>query len=92
MGRVAEVVGIPSEGWGCLGGVVDAICRRERRVMPEDVHGEKKEDDGARKKVKSNDHGSTTALEAINHMFLYSSTVIKNAPQPNYIQRLAIAF
>lgn len=62
--RVAEVVGIPSESWGSLGGGVDAMCRRERRVLREDAHRGKKRTTERVKKVKSNNHGSTTALEA----------------------------
>ena len=41
MGRVAEVVGVPREGRGCLGGVVDAMRTREWRVLREDAHGGK---------------------------------------------------
>ena len=40
-GRVAKVVGVPREGRGSLGGVVDAMRTREWRVLREDAHGGK---------------------------------------------------
>jgi hypothetical protein len=63
VGRVAEVVSVPRKGWGCLGGIVDTRCRRKG------AHGGQKEGNG------SINHGSTTALEAIQprglHMVSY---------------------